>query len=195
MVLNTVSCSVVGCPVAPVNGSGSAVATSPNDRVPRPSTTEQTIGTRSTATTSPIRAAKSAMAPPSWPVNTARRASCCVSSHRSSTYTTAFQLPASTLPGLCTDSPMMRSDTSTPFTVPRSTAHARIESQVPLSGSRPTQHGQMASQLQTSSSLPSMSYVVVSCMVLIADSLMSYVADCDTSGLRRTGRPRYWGNP
>src|SRR3954454_7964795 len=163
MVLNTVSCSVVGWPVAPVNGSSSALATSPKESFPRPSVTVQVIGTRSTAATSPIRAAKSAIAPPSCPVNTASNASCWASSHRSSTYTTAFQLPASTLPGMCTDRPMMRSETSTPLTDPLSTAHARIESQVPLSGSRPTQHGQIASQLQTSSSLPSMSYVVVSC--------------------------------
>src|SRR5215813_2054611 len=59
-----------------------------------------------------------------------------------------------------TDRPMTRSDTSTPCTVPRSTAQARMDSQVPRSGSRPTQHGQIALQLHTSSRRPSTSNVV-----------------------------------
>src|SRR5215469_9942569 len=160
MVLNTVSLRVVTCPVAPLNAVMRASATSPNFSRPSPSFTVHVIGTRSTATTSPMSAARSAIAPPNWPVNTFSSASCCSCEHRSSTYTTAFQLPPNTLPGMCTAKPMTRSATSTPSMVPPSTAHAKTESQVPVSGSRPTQHGQIASQLQTSSSLPSISYLV-----------------------------------
>src|SRR5215472_1969502 len=160
MVLKTVSFSVVTCPVAPLNAVIRASATSPNLSRPSPSVTVHVIGTRSTATTSPMSAARSAIAPPSWPVNTFSSASCWSCEHRSSTYTTAFQLPPNTLPGMCTARPTTRSETSTPSMLPPSTAHARMESQVPASGSRPTQHGQIASQLQTSSSLPSISYLV-----------------------------------
>ena len=116
------------------------------------------MGTRSTATTSPISAARSAIAPPSWPVNTFSSAACCSSVHRSSTSTAAFQLPASTLPGMWTDKQMQQSETSSPCTVPRSTYQPRMESQVPSpSGSSPTQHGHRMLQVQTSSSRPSTS--------------------------------------
>ena len=159
----------VGIPLEPRKGASRASATSPIVMWPLPSTTSNVIGTRSTATTSPISAARSATAPPSCPVNTLSSAECCSSLHRSSTSTAAFQLPASTLPGMCTDTQMQRSETSTPCTTPRSTIQPKIESQVPSpSGSSPTQHGHNVLHVQTSSSLPSTSYVVVVVVAIVA---------------------------
>ena len=66
--LNTVSASVVGLPVAPMNGAISASTSEPIVSRPLPPSTVKAIGARSTATTSPIRPARSATAPPSCPV-------------------------------------------------------------------------------------------------------------------------------
>jgi len=73
-VLNAVSPSTVAPPVAPEYGVIWASATEPMVRRPLPPSTVNVIGTRSTEMTSPMRAAKSAIAPPSCPVNTLRSA-------------------------------------------------------------------------------------------------------------------------
>ena len=86
----------------------------PDPMWPRPSTTSKAIGTRSTATTSPTRAARSAIGPPSRPLNTSSSERCCSCVHRSSTSTAALQFPASTFPGMCTDRHRHRSETSMP---------------------------------------------------------------------------------
>ncbi len=72
MVENTVSDRIVGLPVAPAYGVMSASAMVPIASRPLPPSTVNVMGTRSTDTTSPIRPARSAMAPPSWPVKTLR---------------------------------------------------------------------------------------------------------------------------
>ena len=136
----------------------SASAILPIDSRPLPPSTVNVIGTRSTDTTSPINPARSAIAPPSCPVNTLSSWPCCSSLEPSSTNTAAFQeAGVSTLPGMWTDRATVRPVTSTPSIAPLSMCQASAESQVPPSGSSPIQQGQSTLQEQTSSSLPSMS--------------------------------------
>src|SRR5215218_6600096 len=155
MVVKMVSFSVVDSPVAPLYGSSSAEAESPNFTVPFTPSTVNTIGTRSTATTSPTSCARSAIGPPSFPVQTSSSACCCSSVASSSTKTTIRQLPSRMLPGMCPTQPNVRPVTSVPFTLPLSKCQAYRPSQVPPSGSSPTQQGHRMLHVQTSSRRPS----------------------------------------
>ena len=161
MVENTVSDRMVALPVAPMYGMRSASATSPIVSRPLPPSTVNVIGARSTATTSPMSPARSAIAPPSWPVQTLSIACSWSSEARSSTKIAAFHdLGIRTFSGMWTEAAMVRPETSTPSIDPLSTCHASADSQTPPSGFSPTQHGHSTLQVHTSSSLPSTSYAI-----------------------------------
>ena len=89
------------------------------------------IGARSTATTSPIKPARSATAPPSCPVKSLSRTPCCSSLERSSTKTTAFHdFGSRMLLGMWADTASVRPPTSTPSIEPFSMPQAIVVSQV-----------------------------------------------------------------
>src|SRR6266508_1992854 len=149
------SWSAVEFPVAPLNGSSFASTSSPSEIVPLTPSTSNLVGTFFTATTSPTSWARSAIGPPSLPVQTSRIACCCSSVHPSSTYPTIRQFPSRMLPGMSARIVNVRPETSVPLTVPCSKCQERTPAHLPPSGSSPTQQGQSVLQVQTSSRLPS----------------------------------------
>src|SRR5262245_38763844 len=154
IVVKIVLLSVVGLPLASTYGAISAATLSPILIVPLPLLSLNSIGTSSTPLTSPTSLAMSARGPPSFPVQASRIAFFWAALALLLMYTTAFQFPLSTLPGIWATSANAIPLTSTPSMVPLSIRYARNASQAPPSGSSPTQHGHGELQEHASRSEP-----------------------------------------